>query len=102
MIQYTLRRAYYSTAKYGELEAFDFGRNRSEHTRHCFEYLRQSLMCSADSTIEPAGSRVDGFLGWGFRRQCRNYEELKNWAEESRVFDLSGFLAGDVLHNHPS
>jgi len=59
-------------------------------------------MCSADSTIEPAGFQVEVFLGWGFRRQCRDYEELKNWVEDPRVFDLSGFLASDVLHNHPS
>ncbi len=98
--QYTLRRAYYSTAESSELEDFDFGRNRSEHTKHCFEYLRQSLMCSADSSIEPAGSQVKGFLGWGFRRQCRHYEKLKSWAEDFRVFDLHGFLANDGLHNH--
>ena len=37
-------------------------------------------MCSADSTIEPAGSCVTGFLGWGFQRKCSDYQELKDWA----------------------
>jgi len=49
-------------------------------------------MCSADSTVEPAED-AEGFLGWGFRRQCRNYDELGEWAEKWRTFDGHGFLA---------
>ena len=100
--QYTLRRAYYSTSEPGELEDFDFGLDRTSHTSHCFEYLRQSLMCSADPSIEPADTRVDGFLGWGFQRQCRNFVELKGWAENSRAFEGHGFLAADIVQNHRS
>jgi len=74
-----------------ELEDFDFGLDRAAHTAHCFEYLRQSLMCSADSTVEPAGRRVGGFLGWGFPRPCRDYGELKEWAERWRAFEGHGF-----------
>ncbi|CAD6580422.1 MAG: hypothetical protein ASARMPREDX12_009559 [Alectoria sarmentosa] len=101
-LQYTLRRAYYSTSEPGELEDFDFGLDRTSHTSHCFEYLRQSLMCSADPSIEPADTRVDGFLGWGFQRQCRNFVELKGWAENSRAFEGHGFLAADIVQNHRS
>lgn len=97
--QYTIRRAYYSTAKTGQLEDFDFGRDRKQHTGHCFEYLRQSIMCSADSSVEPAAN-VEGFLGWGFPRQCRDFGELRDWTEDSRAFDGHGFLAADLLHNH--
>ena len=50
-------------------------------------------MCSADSSIEPAGSRVEGFLGWGFQRRCRDYEELKEWAEQWKAFEAHGFIA---------
>ena len=58
-------------------------------------------MCSADSTVEPAENAKNGveFLGWGFGRQCRDYESLKAWAEKWRAFDAHGFLAKD-LHNH--
>ena len=89
--QYTLRRAYYSTSDGGE--DFDFGLNRTHHAGHCFEYLRQSIMCAADSTLEPAEDIGKAFLGWGFRRQCRNYEDLMRWAEKWRAFDGLGFLA---------
>lgn len=35
---------------------------------------------------------VNGFLGAGFPRQCRDFEELKGWAETHRAFDAHGFL----------
>ncbi|KAL8658825.1 MAG: hypothetical protein Q9226_000758 [Calogaya cf. arnoldii] len=89
---YTLRRAYYSTSL-SELEDFDFGIQRQPHVKHCFEYLRQSLLCAADSTLEPAKEVENGFLGWGFTRQCRDVGQLKNWAEEWRAFEAYGFLA---------
>ena len=35
---------------------------------------------------------VNGFLGAGFERQCRDFGELSTWAEEHRAFDARGFL----------
>ncbi|CAD6567421.1 MAG: hypothetical protein ASARMPREDX12_005823 [Alectoria sarmentosa] len=91
---YTLRRAYYALSEdKHELEDFDFGIQRAPHAAHCFEYLRQALICSADSSIEPAGERVQGFLGWGFQRQCRDYGALMAWAEKWRAFSGHGFIA---------
>ena len=97
LYQYTLRRAYFSNTTGGE--DFDFGLDRSNHTAHCFEYLRQSIICSADSTLEPAENRQTGFLGWGFKRSCSNFEELKDWAEKWKAFELHGFLA-NPRHQH--
>ena len=48
-------------------------------------------MCNADSSLEPAGRKVEGFLGWGVRKQCRDYDSLKVWAERWRVMDRHGF-----------
>ena len=72
---------------------FDLGKERKPHVAHCFDYLRQGILCSADSSIEPAVDSLNGFLGAGFPRQCRDFEELKNWAEKHRAFDAHGFLA---------
>ena len=87
-----MRRAYYSGADDGDLENFDLGKERRPHIVHCFDYLRQSLLCSADSSIEPGVDTVNGFLGSGFQRQCRNFGELRKWAEERRAFEAQGFL----------
>ena len=63
-----------------------------------FDYLRQSLACAADSTLEPVISELGGVTGWGFSRGCRNYGELKRWAEKRRVNHLQGFL--ELHHEH--
>ena len=72
---------------------FDFGKNRTIHVAHCFDYLQQGLTCSADSTIEEAIDEEHGFLGSGFQRECHDFEALKAFVQERRVFDASGFLA---------
>ncbi|KAI0376692.1 hypothetical protein F5Y04DRAFT_285635 [Hypomontagnella monticulosa] len=93
---YIVRRAYYS--KSSELQEFDFGKNRSIHAAHCFDYLAQSITCAADSTIEPAENDMNGFLGSGFPRQCRDFEVVKNYVERWRVFNATGFLAHGLAH----
>lgn len=55
-------------------------------------------MCDADSTLEPAEGVQTGFLGWGFRRRCGDFEGLRVWAERWRAFDLRGFLGVAGLH----
>ena len=59
------------------------------HASHCFNYLRQSIMCYADPTLEGV---VDGgpLDGSGQRHVCKDREELLAWYEERRVSDLSG------------
>ncbi|KAL4794450.1 hypothetical protein BDV19DRAFT_365046 [Aspergillus venezuelensis] len=88
---YLLRRAYYSESD--QKERFDFNRNRTVHVAHCFDYLAQTMVCSADSTLEPAVDSEHGFLGSGFQRRCWDFEALKEIVQEKRVFDAEGFLA---------
>lgn len=88
-----MRRIHYATVQgHDELEDFDVGIERGPHVSHCLEYLRQSIMCSADSTLEPAEDRVERFLGGGLQRECRDFGALKSWAEEWRAFDGHSFI----------
>lgn len=53
---------------------------REDHMAHCFDYLRQSLMCHGDMTLEwprtePDGSRV-AVDGWGVEHQCKSWVGL--------------------------
>ncbi|OJK00479.1 hypothetical protein ASPACDRAFT_78426 [Aspergillus aculeatus ATCC 16872] len=59
--------------------------------RHCLGYLRQSLMCAADTTLEPVDARLGGVIGWGNKRACCGYAALLKWAEERRGHDLKAF-----------
>ncbi|KAF2278757.1 uncharacterized protein EI97DRAFT_465165 [Westerdykella ornata] len=61
------------------------------HWHHCFDYLRQSLMCNADVTLETLErSKVDGRIlrsvdGWGTKHVCRDFGRLWEWAQEARA-----------------
>ncbi|ELR10150.1 hypothetical protein VC83_00726 [Pseudogymnoascus destructans] len=76
-----------------------FGRDRdvSEHQAaesnlgHCFDYLRQAIMCTGDTTLETALVNADdvisGFDGWGVLHECRSYEAIFDFAEAHRMKD---------------
>lgn len=64
-----------------------------EHLGHCIEGLRQSLMCSADtspivwqwveSDEDLNGGRMQGFPG--ALHTCRDFDKIKNWAFERKL-----------------
>ncbi|KAF2645533.1 hypothetical protein P280DRAFT_366544, partial [Massarina eburnea CBS 473.64] len=59
-------------------------RTADEHMQraeHCFEYLRQAIMCAADSNLEDLDEEGDAKWGPG-KRVCRNFEALKAWSEK--------------------
>lgn len=51
------------------------------HVRHCIDYLRQSLMCHGDATVEVKPVGVNGVRGFGIEHQCRDWERLRGWVE---------------------
>ncbi|KAJ9227410.1 hypothetical protein DTO271D3_1420 [Paecilomyces variotii] len=94
---YVIRRAYYSQSD--DVQPFDLGKNRAAHLSHCFDYLQQSITCAADTTIEPAEGKMNAHLGSGVTRQCRNFEQLKDFVAERRAFNATGFLAREYVYN---
>ncbi|GAO17430.1 hypothetical protein UVI_02052290 [Ustilaginoidea virens] len=59
----------------------------SAHLTHCFDYLRQTIMCFGDTTLEwlPAPPNDIGSTGWGFEHTCRDYGAIAEWAEQNRL-----------------
>ncbi|TAQ83336.1 hypothetical protein B7494_g8340 [Chlorociboria aeruginascens] len=53
------------------------------HSAHCFDYLRQSIMCAADTSLE---GETEAGPGWGSTHQCKDYEMVRQWANERTVF----------------
>jgi len=53
----------------------------SDHPDHCFDYLRQAIMCSADMTLEKARVDPDGHRratdGWGSTHQCKDWGRVE-------------------------
>jgi hypothetical protein len=59
------------------------------HTTHCLEYLRQSTMCAADTTLEPFTPN----LGLdGTKHKCRDWDTIYDIATRLRATDKSGIL----------
>ncbi|PNS17447.1 Meiosis protein mei2 [Sphaceloma murrayae] len=58
------------------------------HVHHCFDYIRQGIMCSADLTVEWPKEEPDGGRfsvdGWGIQHQCKSWEGIRAWMEENR------------------
>ncbi|KAI1168617.1 hypothetical protein F5B18DRAFT_669868 [Nemania serpens] len=53
------------------------------HIGHCFEYLRQSVMCLADVNIAPINFNEkthEYAIHWDTVRQCRNFGKIHRWA----------------------
>ncbi|KAG6143403.1 hypothetical protein E4U12_001447 [Claviceps purpurea] len=80
---YRARRGYFIAAA-GNASGVEL-----EHLSHCWDYLRQSIMCSADTTLEWMGStpEEDGSTGWGYQHKCRDWSAISSWAEENRRRD---------------
>ncbi|KAG9204307.1 hypothetical protein G6514_001381 [Epicoccum nigrum] len=63
------------------------------HNDHCFNYLRNAIMCAADTTLEGQIVRPDhdpsvaGTDGTGAMHVCKNWDEVVRWAEGNRLYD---------------
>ena len=92
-------RKIYIYAKNGELAAHA---KDEMHTLHCLGYLRQGILCSADTTLEKLyrvernSTKVPLMTtdGMGFTHRCRDASPLKQFLEQA--FDH----ALDVMHEN--
>ncbi|RDW90547.1 uncharacterized protein DSM5745_02322 [Aspergillus mulundensis] len=62
------------------------------HVPHCIDYLRQSVLCSADTTLEPMDPN-GRTAGWDTEHICADYAALMAWTEEHRSDDFKDFAS---------
>ncbi|KAF4836122.1 Oxidase ustYa [Colletotrichum siamense] len=77
-----MTRSGYFAARDGKLSTVN-----TTHLSHCWDYLRQSIMCSGDTTLEWLPPKGVGSTGWGYQHTCRDYEALYIYAEQHRSSD---------------
>ncbi|KAI1456423.1 hypothetical protein F4805DRAFT_458847 [Annulohypoxylon moriforme] len=72
------------------------------HFLHCFDYIVQAIICTADDTLErsgkvqvPGGEEVDGINGSGGRHSCRNSTLLYDYVLQSEQDPIEAGLVGD-------
>ncbi|KAK1473430.1 hypothetical protein CABS01_04092 [Colletotrichum abscissum] len=66
----------------------------SEHLNHCWDYLRQTIMCNADVTLEWRKYNEQVGTGWGYQHQCKDWDAIIAWAEKYRYSNNWGILRG--------
>ncbi|KAF3055634.1 hypothetical protein GL218_06938 [Daldinia childiae] len=67
----------------------------AHHSSHCFDYLRQSIMCSADTNLE--GESEYG-PGWGSKHECADYDAVLAWANKHSAMKWrNGLLPEDSV-----
>lgn len=55
------------------------------HVDHCFDYLRQAIMCVGDISLEHSVVPDEfGFNGWGTAHQCADWQTMWDIAIERR------------------
>ncbi|KAF7358520.1 hypothetical protein MVEN_00902900 [Mycena venus] len=52
------------------------------HVNHCFDLLRQSLLCKADTTLIPVNASSQA----GVTRRCRDWEQVRRFVDENHDF----------------
>ena len=65
----------------------------AHHTAHCFNYLRQGIMCSADTTLE---GKTDAGPGEGSEHECTDYNALLEWANGHAAMSITGLLPDEA------
>ena len=48
------------------------------HHAHCFDLLRQALLCAGDTTVEGLTEYGEG---WGAVHKCKDMSAIKAWTE---------------------
>ncbi|KAK8139506.1 hypothetical protein PG984_002886 [Apiospora sp. TS-2023a] len=78
---------------YGEesLSGTELRQQQMVHIGHCFDYLRQAVMCAGDMTLEGAMLLPNGQIGpagvdgWGATHQCRSWDQAVDWTLQHRA-----------------
>lgn len=65
------------------------------HINHCFEYIRQAIMCAGDVALEGAattfpgdpitGEDLGGSDGWDAKHVCKDYSQVYRYLEEQTI-----------------
>ncbi|KAI9687652.1 MAG: hypothetical protein M1820_010423 [Bogoriella megaspora] len=62
------------------------------HVTHCFDYLRQSVMCAGDMSMEWPRTEPDGRRfavdGWGIPHECKTWDYIHEYMEKNH-FNMS-------------
>lgn len=76
----------YTVARAGLVTDPETLRAKIGHDNHCFQFVRQSIMCQADDTLIrlPRNGSLSQ-VGFGVTHQCRNWAQVRNFVLQNSV-----------------
>lgn len=66
------------------------------HIRHCFDYLRQAIVCAADTNLEVVDRVTHVTNGWGQEKICRDWDAVVRYAERWANTSDTGIVVGEA------
>lgn len=67
--------------------------DHTDHLSHCFDYLRQTIACGGDMSLEWPRTEPDGKRfavdGWNIPHECKNWEQIMEYMDMNH-FNMSG------------
>ena len=71
------------------------------HLAHCFDYLRQAILCAGDTTIEwareeGADERPSQVDGWDIEHQCRSSQAIYEFTMENSAENGAKGIVNDI------
>lgn len=85
----------YTVARDGLVTDPEVLKDKIGHDNHCFQFIRQSILCKADDALVPFGqdNRTLSGAGFGISHKCRNWAQLRNFVlENDKKWDGIPFL----------
>ncbi len=71
--------------------------HNSYHTSHCFNYIRQAILCNLDTTLEGSGDGTGVPDGSGQTHVCRSRQESIAWLE-ARKYNTEHAIDDHIPH----
>jgi hypothetical protein len=81
-------RTSYAAGKEGTLVYPGNGTGFDHHVNHCLSYMREMLLCTADTTLIPAVPIEDGEYSAssiGVTHQCRDWTQVRDFVERNMI-----------------
>ncbi|KAH9203073.1 hypothetical protein DL95DRAFT_399693 [Leptodontidium sp. 2 PMI_412] len=58
---------------------------KNNHANHCFDYLRQSLQCAADMSLEWPEPGTKSTDGWGVPHLCKSWDSVMGYMDKNHL-----------------
>ncbi|KDR77491.1 hypothetical protein GALMADRAFT_65711, partial [Galerina marginata CBS 339.88] len=77
----------YTVARDGLVTDPEIMKSKFAHDNHCFQFLRQSILCGADNSLimVDQSNQSLSHAGFGAKHRCRNWAQLRRFVLDNQA-----------------